>query len=303
MSEGQATEGSGSAEASAPLGGLGSQAGITESNPTDNKPIDWRTSIASDDIRNSPTISGLQAASAQEAIDKLAGMTVNAQKMIGVEKIPKLKEDASPEDRLNYMREHFGVPAEKDAYDFGIGDDAPDDAKEVAELFKDMAFSNGLNSDQAKSVYEKLGEFFESKSTGAQEAQTAQIEQGLAQLRENLGDRFESHLKQANAAADRLGGEELAQFLTDNPAVSNNPAIINAFQKAASMMMEDAPAGLNSSYAAGKGGEASIQQFENSAEWKTLLSKMLSNDATPAEQSEYNRMLEQRNLLYENAFR
>jgi hypothetical protein len=303
MSEGQATDGSGSAPASAPLGGLGSQAGITESQPTNDKPIDWRTSISSDEIRNSPTISGLQAATAQEAIDKLASITVNAQKMIGVEKIPKLKEDASPEDRLNYMREHFGVPAEKDAYDFGLGEDAPDDAKEVAQLFQDMAFDNGLNKDQAKAVYDKLGEFFEGKSNAAKEAQEAQITEGLNQLRESLGERFESHLKQANAAADRLGGEELAKFLADNPAVSNNPAIINAFQKAASMMMEDAPAGLNSSYATGKGGEAAIQQFENSPEWKGLMRKMLNNSATPAEQNEYNRMLEQRNLLYENAFR
>jgi len=304
MSEGQATEVAGSAQASAPLGGLGSQAGITENKPTEQqKPIDWRTSISKEDIRNSPTIRDLQAGTIQEAIDKLAGMTVNAQKMIGVEKIPKLKADASPEEKMNYMREHFGVPGEKEAYDFGLGEDAPDEAREVATLFQDMAFENGLNTEQAKAVYDKLGEFFETKATAAQEAQKAQITEGLTKLQEQLGERFESHLKQANAAAERLGGEELAAFLNENPAVSNNPAVINAFQKAAAMMMEDAPAGLNSSYATGKGGEASVQQFENSPEWRTALNKMLTGQATPQERNEYNRLLEQRNLLYENAFR
>lgn len=303
MSEGQEAEGAGSAVASAPVGGLGSLAGITETKPTEQKPIDWRTVISSEDIRNSPTIRDLKAESIQEAVDKLSSMTVNAQKMIGVEKIPKLKENASPEEKLNYFREHFGVPAEKDAYDFGIGDDAPEDAKEVAQLFKDMAFDTGLNTEQAKAVYEKLGEFFSTKSAAAEEAQKAQINEGLNQLREQLGDRFESHIKQANAAAERIGGEELIKFFDENPAFANSPTIINAFQKVASMMMEDAPAGLNSSYATGKGGEAAVQQFENSPEWKGLLRKMLSNTASPSEQREYQRLLDQRNLLYENAFR
>lgn len=301
--DGQATGGdAGSAIASAPKGGLGSQAGLSQpaAKPADMN-VDWRTSIANEEIRNSPTIQQLKASTASEAIDRLSEMTINAQRMIGMDKIPKLKEGATPEDRLNYFREHFGVPQEKEQYTFDLPEDAPDDAKEVAELFQNISHENGLLPDQAKALYEKLGDFFQEKQTAAMEAQKTKITEGLNQLRDQLGERFETHLHQANSAAERLGGEELSQFLAENPAVSNNPAIINAFQRAAMMMMDNAPAGLNSSYAAGKVGQHAIQDFENSPQWKGLLQKVLKNDATPSERREYERLVEQRTMLYEQA--
>lgn len=290
--------GDGSADASSNPGGLGSHSASADNKPTTTDTIDWRTAITDDEIRNSPTIQQIKAENTTEALDSISKQLINAQKMVGTDKIPKLKEDATPEQRRAYLNEYFNIPAEKDVYEFDLGEEPTDDAKEVAALFQEMSFENELSKEAANDIYNKLGEFFEQKGQAAQDAQAAQISENLGKLRDEWGDRYEGLLKQANVAAERVGGDDLLKFFDDNPQFGNDPTIIKAFQKMAVMMMEDAPAGTNSNFSKGVNSSENITAFENSAEWKNALNKQLSGEATPQENAEYQRLLEQRTLLW-----
>jgi len=300
MSDGQDTgQGTGSEQSSAPTGSLGSQSAPATTTEQPSTQMDWRDAITDASIKNSPTIAQLEAGSSSEALDLMSKQLVHAQQMVGADKIPKLKETATPEERKAYLNEHFGVPTDKGNYDFGLPEDAGDDIKEVAGLFQDIAFDNDLTATQAKALYEKVGEYFNEKGEASKAAQEAEIKKGLDGLREEWGDRYDAYLKQANNALERLNVEGADKFFEENPAVSNSPVMMKLFQKMAAVMMEDAPVGTNNNYATS--GSSNAEAFENSPEWRSALSKVLSGNATPAEEAEYNRLRLIRDNIYATA--
>lgn len=294
--EGQTNEGAGSADASGSKGAFGSQgAPAKEEKQTLPEGISWREAISDPTVKDSPTIAQIKAESAQEAIDVMSKQLVNANRLIGTDKIPKLKSDATPEEKQAYFQEHFGAAKDKAEYDFGLPEDATDEVKEVAGLFQDIAFEKNLSPDQAKDLYSKVGEFFENKEKALKEAKEASIKEGLLQLQEELGDRYEQNLSLANMAAERFGGEELDTLLNENPEFANSPVLIKTFAKMAGSLMDAQFHNPNPASNAVPNVGAEIQAFETSPRWRELISK---KDLSPAEEMEYRQMMERRSALY-----
>ena len=295
--EGQTNGGEGSAEASVSKGGFGSQGPQGDAPAqTPPEPINWRESITDQSIKDSPTIAQIKADTAQEAIDVMSKQLIHANQMIGADKMPKLKDNATPEERQAYFQEHFGVPEDKAGYDFGLPEDAGDDVKKVADLFKDIALEQNLNPEQAKAFYDKVGEHFGEEGKAQAEAKKAEIEAGLAGLQDEWGDRYQTNMNLANMAADRFGGDEFDKLLESSPEIANNPVLIKAFAQAGASLMDAPMHNTNSANHATPNVQAEVTAFETSPRWRELVGK---KDLTLQEQAEYNSMLERRNNLWE----
>jgi hypothetical protein len=89
-------------EASAPA----TQTATTTQAPTTSE---WRTALP-EDIREHNVIRQVKADDAASALRSIAGQLVNAQKLIGVDKIPAPQENWTPEQRSQWAREHLGLP-------------------------------------------------------------------------------------------------------------------------------------------------------------------------------------------------
>jgi len=171
---------------------------------------------------------------------------VNAEKLIGVDKIPVPKDGVWDQT----ARQKLGIPETPDKYALekptlpeGMQWDA--DFEKVA-LAK--AHELGLTPSQVKGLMEVY--------TGTQIGKFGSIEQAITQQREEVssllkqewGNAYPVKIENASRAARMIGGDALIEALETSGA-GNNPEIIKAFAKVGAMMGEDKmKAGLPSGF-------------------------------------------------------
>lgn len=119
----------------------------------------------------------------------LAKSYVHLESMLGGEKIPKLSENATPEQKAFFYKA-FGRPDKADGY--GLGEDFKDFAPVMHEA--------GLNVQQAKALTEKYKSFVEGKNTEAAAVRDAQKAKGMQGLKDLWGDKYDDELATAGRA-------------------------------------------------------------------------------------------------------
>ena len=198
-------------------------------------PVSFLESLP-EDIRNEPSLRTFTDPGA------LAKSYVNAQRMIGADKIALPGKSATDDDwREVYTR--LGAPTDVKGYNFD--GDVPLE-QNYLNSFKEHALTAGLNTRQANQmmnfVRDTIQGMSESTSKGTEEALYA----GEQELRQEYGQAFEQRLQMAQMAAKQLlGGTELLDEITlsDGRMLGDHPDIIRMFSNIASMIGEDNLAG------------------------------------------------------------
>lgn len=182
---------------------------------------DWR-SLLPEDIRADP---GLQK---YTSIESLAKGYLNAQRMIGYEKVPIPKS----EDDWNRWYEAAGRPADPNGYEFKEVQ-LPEGMTYNAELegkFKEIAHQAGLNPRQAQN----LRDWFTAAQAEAFQNETRAFTETKAQaelaLKRELGAAYDGYLAAAKAAIAEYTNPEFVAFL-DQSGMGNHPEIVKAFGK------------------------------------------------------------------------
>jgi hypothetical protein len=269
--------------------------------------MDWK-SVIDEAFRNTPTIQTLSAANMPEALNKMAQMTVNAQKLVGVEKIPALKDGSSPEDIRAWRQKYLGVPESREGYGElkqftnGVDEAGNPVVVEIPEAISkravDLAEELGLDKKQAARLAERLT-IAETEGTSAlAESQQAVIANNLARLREELGNNYQLAIDSANAALNNLGSPELVQKIAEHPLLANDSDFIKLFAGIGQQMMDDTArqggrsAGIPTDPGAAR---ARIDEIYRSEEWAAV-------SKGTASQSVQDHVSQQLDMLYRQAY-
>ena len=188
-----------------------------------------------EDIRNHPSI---VAADIKDAVT-MANSFINAQKLIGTDKIALPKEDWTDEQWAEFYTK-TGRPEESEGYnpfdeavmkEIGMSEDG---AKEMRKAFHDA----GLSTRQAT----VLADFYmKQQKEGLQsyrDAQERERQETENSLRNEFGENYDMKLEIAQGVVREFGSEELGNVL-EVTGLGNNAHVIRFLAKVGSMFVED----------------------------------------------------------------
>ncbi len=165
----------------------------------------------------------------------LAKSWVNAQKMIGADKVVIPGKEATEQDWQNFYSK-IGRPESPDKYE--VKDAQGKDLMDAA--FKTIAHKNGLTANQVKALVQWDAERMGGMQKQTETAQMAQLRDSVQAYTEKLGgeEKFKATVDKARIAVRELAPPELKEFLLKTGAGSR-PEIIDFFAKIHGMMGDD----------------------------------------------------------------
>lgn len=177
-----------------------------------------------EELRQDPSLTPIKN------VENLARSYVNAQKLIGADKIP-MPVNPTDED-LDRIYDRLGRPQSPDGYE--IQADGTVVTEEVANNFSDIAHKLRLNPQQAQGILDYYRSSMEqSTEMMGQEAEQAK-QQSEAALRQEWGLAYDQKVQSAAKVAQEFAGEDVFNLqLADGSSLGNNPEFVKAFAKIA----------------------------------------------------------------------
>lgn len=167
-------------------------------------------------------------------------------------------EDASEEEVAAY-REAIGVPADPNGYELK----AEGSGTEVfLESLKELAHKNNLSTTQAQAMVDYFVQT-EQKAKEALEVELKNtIENGIKELRSEMGSSFEPKMLQAQRMVAGHFGEEFSDYLKESQ-LGNDPRFIKGMIALSDLISED---NLDTPPGGGQGGDGGYP-FPNTPGW------------------------------------
>lgn len=182
---------------------------------------DWRSQLPTE-LQENVTLKKY------DSVSTLAGAYLNAQKLIGADKIVVPNENTTEEQWTEIYRK-LGSPEALDKYDVKFQEGASLD-KKFTDEFKSLAHKSGILPKQAQA----LADWFSTINKGSEAELLAQrqaaVTKGLGDLKTEWGTAYDQNLARAKKVVNSLGDKKLLDFL-DNSGAGDDPAIIKLFAK------------------------------------------------------------------------
>jgi hypothetical protein len=205
---------------------------------------DWRASLP-DDIKNEASLQSFPD------VASVAKSYVHLNKKLGSPKVDIPSKDASDDDWKEVMYK-LGTPRDAKLYDIQVPKEAPVDEKFINN-FKKQAWEAGVHPRHAQKMLDWYLKESSDILTEHQKVQETQRESQMMQLKNELGEKYNSTVERAQVAVKELAGkdwEKFSQFL-DQSGLGDHPQVIKMFSKVADLMGEDKLKG-KASYTLGK---------------------------------------------------
>ena len=195
-----------------------------------------------EELREHPSISPIKD------VENLARSYVNAQRLIGADKIP-LPVNPTDED-LDRIYDRLGRPETPKGYSFDV--DGNVITEELAENYADVAHKLRLTPDQAKGVLDYYRSTVEQSEGLSMELVEAAREETVSSLRQEWGRAFDQKIEAAATVAQEFGNPDMFNIeLADGSRLGDNAEFIKAFAKIAdfrqSVTSEDTVAEMSQS--------------------------------------------------------
>jgi hypothetical protein len=206
---------------------------------------DWRTSVP-EEIRGHKSLEHITDVGA------LAKSYVNAQSMIGADKLAIPGKHATDEDWSEVYR-RLGRPDAPDGYE--LTNEMPEGIEQSDDMlnwFKGAAHEAGLTPSQAQKLLGGYNQFLGTQ-VGADEGQIQQMRETTEiELKKEYGAAYADRITNGNAAMQEFGSAELSEIeLADGRLLGDHPGIIkmmvNVSEFINSKIGEDVLAGTKSS--------------------------------------------------------
>lgn len=248
-------------------------------------PADWRSGL-DPEIKDHPCLKDFKSEK------EVAKAYVNAQHLIGVEKLPIPPKNAKPEVREKFLNEAFdrlGRP--KEAKDYKIPEVKGlkiDQAK--VDTFKQLAHKLGLLPHQLEGLYNyQISEVMNASKLHSENTQK-QINEVTAQLKNEWGEAFDAKLAKAEKVVDTFASDEEKAYLIQS-GFNRDPRIIKMLNRIGEAISEDS--------FVKNGGEATMTPKEALAE----IAKIDANPAfLQAQHPEHKALVTRRQELYAMAY-
>lgn len=168
----------------------------------------------------------------------LAKSWVNAQKMIGADKVVIPKADA-PDADWDAFYNKVGRPESPDKYELKLPEGITMDDN-LAKGFKEVAHKTGLSPRQVQKIVEWDAQQKIEQAKAMEASQTNELRGALDAYKQEVGgeERFKATVDKAKSAVRTLADDGFKKFLRDS-GVGSRPEAIAFFAKLADMMGED----------------------------------------------------------------
>lgn len=195
-----------------------------------------------EELRGHPSISPIKD------VGNLARSYVNAQKLIGADKIP-MPVNPTDED-LDRIYSRLGRPEDSKGYNIEV--DGNIITEEVASNYADIAHKLRLTPDQAKGVLDYYKSNVERSDAATMEQVEVARENTESVLKQEWGRAYEQKVQAASSVAQEFADPEMFNLtLQDGSKLGDNPEFIKAFAKIAdfrqSVTSEDTVAEMSQS--------------------------------------------------------
>tara|TARA_R110002153_G_scaffold144288_4_gene295460 strand:+ start:2657 stop:3478 length:822 start_codon:yes stop_codon:yes gene_type:complete len=179
---------------------------------------DWRTMLP-DDLRDHSALSSIND------VPNLAKSFVNAQSMIGKDKIVIPSQHSSPED-WDQVYEKLGRPVAPENYEMEVPEDSND---EFVGWYKNTAHKLGLNQSQAQILASEYQEFMGSQA----EANTPDFEalqnESMAALKKDYGQKYDENLSLGNSILTEFAEEGMTELsMADGSKLGDSATFIRS---------------------------------------------------------------------------
>ena len=209
--------------------------------PPSEEVANWRSDLP-EDIREHSSLASIQD------VGNLAKSFINAQSMIGRDKIPIPSEHSSPEDWDN-VYDRLGRPANPDGYENVELGDGSDET--FLTWYKNAAHEIGLNPTQAQKLAESYNKLYQEQLSAAPDPAVMQAEQN-AVLRKEYGGKYDESMELGQSILKNFSDEPITEMvLSDGSRLGDNPdfirTIVNIGEFIRERVSEDAFEGMTKS--------------------------------------------------------
>lgn len=263
---------------------------------------DWRAALP-EDIRSEKSFEAIQGKDWSEAGPALAKSYLNAQRLVGADKLVLPTDKSTPEE-IAAFRLKLGVPAKFEDYGTGkIPEGLKPEAIDKAQFdsWRKELHEAGVPKAAAERLIGKfLSDQFNEATAKGKAFQDKLAENELA-VKQEHGAKFDETLNYARWTAKEFGDEPLLKML-DESGMGSDPAVVRFFAKVGRAMADHklsgggAPGGGGGSISSMSPPQAqmALAEFERNPE----NIKALHNRADP----NHAHVIEQRTKLYQAAY-
>lgn len=239
----------------------GSAAAAGAGNQQSQISADWRSALP-EELRGESVFESIKGKDVNEALPVLAKNYVNAQKLVGADRISIPGKNATPEQIAEYHKK-LGVPDKPDAYEHKLPEGLKPEQLDTALLttWKERLHKAGIPKTAAEQI---INQYLEDNAGQINAQETARIEsdkQNDLSVREKWGDKYDENSNFARHALEQLGTPELAQFF-DQSGLGNHPELVEFFAKAGRAIAEDTARGAGDGTGDGAPRTAAAAQAE-----------------------------------------
>lgn len=194
--------------------------------PSITFPDNWKEALP-DDIRQDPSLGAIKD------IQNLAKSYVNAQKMVGKEKIIIPDQHATAEDWKGVFKK-LGLPESVDQYNVK----AEGFQKEFIDEFKQAAYGMNLMPKQAEDLLGFYKGFSEKSLSVQAEAQKAASLEEVNNLKKEWGNAFDKNLLIAKGALEQFADPETKKYI-ETSGLGNDVRLIKLLASIGNKMGDD----------------------------------------------------------------
>jgi len=173
-----------------------------------------------EDLREHPSLSPIKD------VGNLAKSYINAQQLIGADKLPAPKNPS--EEQLSAIYNYLGKPESADAYEVAV--DGNVITEELATSYKDVAHKLNLTPQQASGILDYYKGLADSSQEQAGQQMEFQREEVENNLKKEWGQAYDQKIAGAGQVINQFGSPEMLEWqLADGTKLGNHPEFIKAF--------------------------------------------------------------------------
>lgn len=220
-------------------GGQGGDAsGDASKTGNQNPPTDWRAGLP-EDMRGEKSLESIKGKDWAEAGPTLVKGYINAQKLVGADKLVIPGKDATPE-QIAEFRTKLGVPAKPEEYAITLPEGMTEDKldKKLMDTWRGRLHAAGIPKTQAEAIIKDyLADNAAQMTESTKQAEKQQQDWELA-LKQKFGNNYDEQVNFAKHALAQLGDKSLAEML-DSTGFGSHPAVVEFFAKAGRAISDD----------------------------------------------------------------
>jgi hypothetical protein len=168
-------------------------------------PDNWKEAL-DDDLRNDPALSPIQD------IPNLVKSFINAQKMVGANKLVKPDKFGSEDDWSTFYKQALDIPESLEMYELEVPKESAFEDGFISQL-KEFAYNNNFAPRQMNGLVNWLNDVNQKAIAKQQEDYEAQRTVELDGLKKEWGEAFQKRLTLAKSALREFGDDQVFEWL------------------------------------------------------------------------------------------